>query len=59
MMNTVERAYELARTGAYANVKDIERQLIKENHEGVHAHLSGDMLKRQLKALIKANREED
>lgn len=58
-MNTVERAYELARTGAYANVKDIERQLIKENHEGVHAHLSGDMLKRQLKALIKANREED
>lgn len=58
-MNTVERAYELARTGAYANVKDIERQLMKEQHEGVHAHLSGDMLKRQLKALIKAKREED
>jgi uncharacterized protein YehS (DUF1456 family) len=59
MKNTVERAYELARTGAYANVKDIERQLNKENHEGVHAHLSGDTLKKQLKALIKAKREED
>ncbi len=58
MSNTVERAYELARSGSCPTLKDIERQLMKEQHEGVHAHLSGDMLKKQLKALIRANRSE-
>ncbi|WP_242153628.1 hypothetical protein [Sphingomonas sp. BAUL-RG-20F-R05-02] len=53
MKNTVERAYELARSGSYPTIKDIERQLTKEQHESVHAHLSGDTLKKQLKALIR------
>ena len=56
MKNTVERAYELARSGSYSNVKDIERQLMKEQYEGIHAHLSGDMLKKQLKALIREHK---
>ena len=55
MKNTVERAYELARSGSCSTVKDIARQLMKEQYEGIHAHLSGDVLKKQLKALIREN----
>lgn len=56
MSNTVERAYELARSGSYSNLKDVERQLMKEQHDGVHAHLSGDMIRKQLTKLIRATR---
>ncbi|WP_242152636.1 hypothetical protein [Sphingomonas sp. BAUL-RG-20F-R05-02] len=59
MKTTVERAYELARSGSVSNVKDIERQLTKEQHESVHAHLSGETIKKQLKTLIRESREKD
>ena len=59
MKGTIERAYELAKSGSYATVKDVERQLQREQYEAIHAHLQSSMLKKQLKALIQGSRGED
>jgi hypothetical protein len=58
MKTTIERAYELARSGTCQNVKDIERQLQKEQHDGVYSHLQSGVLKKQLKAMILDSRAE-
>jgi hypothetical protein len=52
--STLERAFELARTGEYAGVNEIRAQLKREQHESVDAHLAGPSLSRQLKALCEA-----
>ncbi|WP_298688506.1 hypothetical protein [uncultured Sphingomonas sp.] len=54
--NTIERAYQIAKSGRCVELKDVRRQLIQEGYEGVEAHLSGSSIKRELQALIKAAR---
>jgi len=38
---TVERAYELARTGPYVDVDEIRAQLMREHYPSITAHLTG------------------
>jgi hypothetical protein len=53
-LSTVERAYQLARSGTCRSVEDIRRRLTAERYESVQAHLSGSSIKRDLIALCKA-----
>ncbi len=53
-LSTIERAYELARSGTCRSVEDIRRKLSAERYESVQAHLSGASIKRDLIALCKA-----
>ncbi|RJF93183.1 hypothetical protein D3876_02140 [Sphingomonas cavernae] len=48
---TIERAYQLARSGSCASVQDIRQQLIREHHEAVEAHLRGPTIGHHLKEL--------
>lgn len=49
---TVERAFELARSGEYENVEMVARRLSKEGHSQVEAHLSGySSLRREIHAI--------
>ena len=47
--NTIERAFELARSGEFRAVEEIRKQLLKERHDQVDSHLSGPMIRRQLR----------
>ncbi len=49
--NTVERAFELASSGACCSVEEIRDQLTREDYSSVQAHLSGPLIKSQLKSL--------
>jgi hypothetical protein len=51
---TVERAFELAKSGTCANVNDVRARLSQEGHEAVQQHLSGPSLRRDLARLCKA-----
>jgi hypothetical protein len=51
-VGTVERAYQLARSGKFKTVSEIETALIRERYEGVREHLSGGTLRKELKALV-------
>jgi len=51
----VERAYELASSGACSSVIEIERILTSEAYASVHQHLKSTALRSSLRALIKAN----
>ena len=48
---TLERAFELARSGTCADVAEIRLALKRERHDQVEAHLSGQSINRQLRAL--------
>ena len=48
---TIERAYELARSGPCSNLDEIRSQLKREFHESVDSHLGSPTLGRQLRAL--------
>jgi hypothetical protein len=48
---TLERAFELARSGEFTTVADIRQRLRAERYDQVDAHLSGPALSRQLRAL--------
>jgi hypothetical protein len=50
--NAIERALELARTGAVRTVDDIRRTLKKEGYENVDGHLTSHNFKKQLRATI-------
>jgi hypothetical protein len=52
--STLERAYELARSGTVANVDGIRAQLKREGHEAVDAHLLGPAIRRHLRDLCLA-----
>jgi len=54
---TIERAYQLARTGNCRTVDDIVRQLSAERYESPQAHLAGKSLRLELRRLIKMRRE--
>ena len=47
--STIERAFELARSGTCRTIDDIRRQLSREGFEMVHAHISGGMITKQLR----------
>jgi hypothetical protein len=51
-VSTIERAMELARSGAYHSIEDIRRTLKREGADGVEQHLAGVTLRKQLKALM-------
>lgn len=55
-ISTIERAYQLARDGPCTSLTDIRRQLKRENHEAVDAHLSGRSLTRELIAMCRERR---
>lgn len=48
---TLERAFELARSGQCATVADIRLHLKRERFEAVEAHLQGQSIQRQLRRL--------
>ena len=53
-LSTVERAYELAKSGRCRTVDELRTMLIREGYEAVQAHLSGPSIKRDLAALCRA-----
>ena len=52
--STVERAFELARSGVCQSVSDIRRQLKAEGYSNITGHFDSGALKKQLTALINA-----
>lgn len=52
-IGTVQRAFELARSGGYASVAEIRAQLIRERFTSVNEHLTGPSLRRDLAKLCK------
>lgn len=55
--STLERAFELARSGECASTAEIRLRLKKERHDQVEAHLQGPSITRQLRALCNASME--
>ena len=53
---TVERAFELARLGAYESVPELAAMLKSERHESVDAHLAGPSIRRDLRRSWQAGR---
>jgi hypothetical protein len=53
---TVERAFELARSGSCKSVSEIKRRLTTERYENVGSHLAGGSIGRQLKGLLDARK---
>jgi hypothetical protein len=53
--STIERAFELARSGACKTILEIRSQLKRERYGSVDSHLEGPVLRRQLTALMKAS----
>lgn len=55
-ITTLERAFELARSGRFASVSDIRLALRRERFDQVEAHLAGSSIARQLRALCQEAR---
>jgi len=55
-LSTVERAFELARSGSCHTLEDIRRVLTAERYPSVQAHLAGPSIRRALLALCKASK---
>jgi hypothetical protein len=53
---TLERAFELARSGEFATVDEIRARLKAERHDQVEGHLAGPSIKRQLAKLCADSR---
>lgn len=53
---TVERAFELATSGTYCSVSELQKQLQQEAHADAADHLSGLLIRRQLVELMKQSR---
>jgi hypothetical protein len=53
-ITTLERAFQLAKSGDYASVPDIKKRLIQEGYS--IAQITGRALSKQLLALIRAAR---
>ncbi len=50
-LSTLERAFELARSGECSSTADIRARLKQERFDSVEAHLQGSSINRQLRAL--------
>jgi hypothetical protein len=57
-LHTLERAFELARTGDCTSVDDIRKRLKAEQYSQVDAHLAGASVRRQLLDLCREARGE-
>jgi hypothetical protein len=55
-LSTVERAFELARSGSCHNVQEIALRLKREKHDSVEAHLAGQSIRRELRRLCQEAR---
>ena len=55
---TVERAFEIAKSGSCHTLSDVRRQLSVEGYADGAAQTAGPSIKRQLQALIAAARRE-
>jgi hypothetical protein len=55
-LSTVERAFEIARSGVSPSIDDLKRRLKREGYDSVDAHLMGASIKRELTLLIKRPR---
>lgn len=53
-IGTIERAFQLARSGACHSVADIRAQLGAEGRDGVHGHLNGASIQKQLRDALAA-----
>jgi hypothetical protein len=53
---TVERAFELARSGSCPTMLDIKKQLKREQHSSVDMHLQGSLVK-QLREVCRQRTE--
>jgi hypothetical protein len=53
---TVERAFELARLGAYQSLPELVAMLKRERHDAVDAHLAGPSIRRDLHRSWQAGR---
>lgn len=51
---TLERAFALARSGRFASVNEIRLALKRERYDQVEAHLAGQAIAKQLRALCEA-----
>ena len=58
-ITTVERAFEIARSGASLSIEGLKRRLKREGYDSVDAHLTGASIKRELTKLIKGSRASD
>lgn len=56
-IGTVERAFELAKSGECDSVADIRRRLMQEHRSNIDAHLTGGSIRRQLMQEIAIGRE--
>jgi hypothetical protein len=52
--STVERAFQLARSGGYRGVAEIVAELKRERHDSVDAHLAGPSIRKDLRRLWEA-----
>jgi len=50
--NTIERAYQIAKSGSCRTVEQIIYQLNREHFEGAVAHLTGAGIRKTLKDLM-------
>jgi hypothetical protein len=50
--NPLERAFELARSGEYRDLRDLERKLRREGFADIEQHLSGQTIRRQLRDMM-------
>lgn len=55
-LSTLERAFELARSGECASTTEIRARLKRERFESVDAHLQGPSISRQLRQLCEQAR---
>ncbi|MFL6856816.1 MAG: hypothetical protein ACJ8DZ_10855 [Allosphingosinicella sp.] len=55
--STLERAFELARLGAYETLPELAALLKGERHEAVDAHLAGPSVRRDLRRSRQAGRD--
>ena len=53
---TVERAFALARAGAFQTIPELVAVLKREQHEAVEAHLAGRSIRKDLQRLCVAGR---
>jgi len=56
---TLERAFELARSGGYATISDIRKQLKVEGFSDAPSQISGPSMLKQLRRLCDAARLQD
>jgi len=57
-LTTLERAFELAKSGRFANVSEIRSCLVAERYDAVSSQISGKSLVSQLDRLIASSRAE-